>query len=130
MPLRRVRVSVRGMMTLVALVAILTAGFIFAMRMSRRAEAYRVLAIQHEMEARAIATSVEGNSGQDLLRPEELARLEPVMFAYHDALRRKFETAARCPWVSVPRDPPDPLMTAVAGRWSYHLSIRYGRHRP
>ena len=31
-----------------------------------------------------------------------------VRAAHHDALRRKYESAARHPWLPVPPDPPEP----------------------
>jgi hypothetical protein len=34
--------------------------------------------------------------------------LVPTMAKYHDALRRKYERAARYPWLSVAPDPPEP----------------------
>ncbi len=110
----RIRLTVRRLMVLVLLVAILMAAGIEARRLLLRSREYRGHLAYHtrrEREERrnlGVAESIR-RKGKTLNREmslvEEVARLR---IPYHARLRRKYERAVTQPWEPLPPDPPEP----------------------
>ena len=109
--MRLPRMTTRRWMLAVALVALSVSGE----QMRRRAAQYRWQAERHaniESACRRTADLLprmkpadwEGFCGQ-MARG---IRNSPRLAAYHAVLRRKYEHAARYPWLPVERDPPEP----------------------
>jgi hypothetical protein len=131
-------------MVVVALVGLTLFGSIITMRMCRRAKSYQSRASifwQEETGARQHLAScrkqLDGTERaviqlrvrrHNLYQPEELAgkiaadaawwkanaRHTEVVVAYCASMRRKYEHAARYPWLAVPPDPPRPYWSGVA----------------
>jgi hypothetical protein len=103
MRLPRVRLTVRGMMLAVAIVALV----VWGERMRRassayweRAEFYRYLLTTPRnnpppSEGESVASTTEIAQGRRLIR-------------YCEIMQAKYERAARRPWLPVEPDPPDP----------------------
>ena len=82
--------------------------------MRRRAETYAARA-RHHADLVAVLRSIAARDGEEApvdVSPGPGARsvLFPlrVVAAHEDRLRRKYERAARYPWLPVPPDPPEP----------------------
>jgi hypothetical protein len=98
----RRRISIRMLMALVAIAALIMAGGVLVKRSSE----FRALAEEQadsEMASLEYAGDARGERGD----PQRVARGEQ-MAAYHRELRIKYERAARYPWLSVEPDPPEP----------------------
>src|SRR5262245_11372892 len=96
------RVSIRMLMALVAIAALIMAGAVLLKRSSE----FRSLAEEQadsEMGSLEYADDARGERGD----PQRVARGEQ-MAAYHRELKIKYERAARYPWLSVEPDPPEP----------------------
>lgn len=133
----RVRITVRGLMVLVALVA----AFVGGERMLARGESYRRRSAEHAAAAKAALghaadfasfAAAERESARDyrdraaFLGPEaeswaarnlegaeydeEAAAVYRKSADYHSDMQRKWEQAARLLWISVAPDPPDPVV--------------------
>lgn len=90
MRLPRVRFTVQGLMLSVAVVA----GFAWADGLRRRSATFREIAASHAQE--------------ETFRLVDFPA-EPYPWGdYHAAMRKKYERAARSPWLGVEPDPPAP----------------------
>ena len=98
----RRRISLRMLMALVAIAALIMAGVVLVKRSS---EFGALAEEQEESEMASIeyADDARGESGD----PQRVARGEQ-MAAYHRELRIKYERAATYPWLPIERDPPPP----------------------
>jgi hypothetical protein len=118
----RVRFTVRQMMIVVAVVAVLMSSYTIAMRM-RHLSAYRYMVRYHRQHERTSVIAVRDSlTGQEIAGVEELDRLTRTKSAYHAAMRRKYERAVAQPWITIPVDPPDPVLNQP-GR---SVDIHYG----
>ena len=98
----RRRSSIRMLMALVAIAALIMAGVLLVKRSSE----FRALAEEQadfEMASLEYADDARGASGD----PQRVSRGE-LMAAYHRELRIKYERATRYPWLPVEPDPPAP----------------------
>ncbi len=141
----RVRITVRTLMIAIASVGLIIFGSMTAMRMGRRADLYRSLAKRWQLEEGELQkhlalcrTKIEGsvrvaNKLQAiprlLFQEEELAKQnasEAVWWranavsteeklAYSSMMRRKYEHAARFPWLEVAEDPRVPFWSGKTG---------------
>ncbi|MDB5351373.1 MAG: hypothetical protein JWN86_2620 [Planctomycetota bacterium] len=106
----RIRVTLRKMMAAIAIVAVLLGGYMECKALRRRAEDYRRKAENHadiEGVLRAIAaTSGEGSPVDISPGPGIRSRRFTVrdVIEREAALHRKYERAARYPWLSVAPD--------------------------
>ena len=113
MRLPRLRFSVRLLMAIVAVVAATLGGFVEYRRLTRIAAEYRAKAEDHagvEKTLRMIVEQTGPNSPVDISPGPGLRSRRFTAKAVADfeaTLSRKYEKAARYPWLSVP---PDPLM--------------------
>lgn len=113
------RLNIRSIMTIVAVVALTIA----ASGWMKHARAYRDNAWWHAVRAERLRTDLprlEEIHRYDQSHPDELRllcgsaprALSPERarssIAYHESLRRKYEHAARYPWLGVEPDPPPP----------------------
>ena len=116
--LPRVRFTLRRLLLVIALLAVLMATGLELGRATRRAREYRQLAVAHaafrdlslgEADDYRYAyrhrTTADNRAGTDLLRSEAHER---AMARYYDALFAKYLRAARFPWLPVEPDPPPP----------------------
>jgi hypothetical protein len=101
MPLPRVRFTVRRMMVAVAIMALCLTAWSFWARRDERFLKFAIEAMTHATLARAYET---GRPFDSRVR----APVDPQKAAYHAALVRKYEYAARYPWLPVLPDPPEP----------------------
>jgi hypothetical protein len=110
----RVRFKVRAMMASVAILAVLMGTFVEYGRLSRKSADLRARVEEHaglEQTLRwTIATSgadapIDISAGPGIRSKRFSARAGAEWQA---ALRRKYERAARYPWLSVDADPPEP----------------------
>lgn len=112
----RVRSSVRGLMALVAVVAVLLTAGIVGGRwwgFSAKARSHARQAWAYGLEAansfELAYDDVRSGRGEASARPfVEEGDTWRKLGLYHDALRRKYEAAMRRPWLPVPTDPPPP----------------------
>jgi hypothetical protein len=101
-------------MVAVAIVAILFGGYVEFLALQRRAAAYRELARSHRdmEEVLLLIASREGfESPVDVSPGPGLRSVRfplRVVAAHESTLRRKYERAARYPWLPVEPDPPTP----------------------
>src|SRR5438309_7756869 len=107
------RLTVRRMMVIVAVGAILMAFLPHSIRRSHWASSYRALAAGHKAGALSTLASVTDGAGRELLSAQEVAELEPERVAYHAALSQKYDRAANRPWSKVPPDPPYPVIAKL-----------------
>jgi hypothetical protein len=114
--MRLPRMTTRRLMALVAVVAILLAGGIVGRRwwdFSTRARYHAVQAWANSVESanqyELAYDDIRSGNGEASARTfaEQGSNLHKASF-YHDALRRKYESAMRRPWLPVPPDPPSP----------------------
>jgi len=126
MRLPRPRFTIRLLLIVVAIVAVLLAGGIGATRLVRRSRHFRQLAVSHANEERLLPrlvakkvailgmaeTFAERHSRKEYegylkadIRFMEYLRL---LIAYHARMKQKYERAASHPWEFVPPDPPAP----------------------
>jgi hypothetical protein len=113
MRLPRLRFSVRLLMAIVAVLAATLGGFVEYHRLKRIAAEYRAKAEDHagvEKTLRAIIEQTGPNSPVDIspgpgLRSRRFTA--KTVADFEAALSRKYERAARYPWLSVE---PDPVM--------------------
>jgi hypothetical protein len=114
MRLPRVRFTLRGLMIVVAGAAGLMAAWIGLARLRLLASDYRARAKQHagiEETLRRIIASAGADSPVDISPGPGLRsrRFTAWAVAKHEAaLCRKYERAARYPWLRVEPDPPEP----------------------
>ena len=114
MRLHRVRFTVRQMMVAVAVAAVLAVG----LSLWRRRQLYLRVAEQHAVAvaifsidspmARPARSPLGRTPASALLTLDEHFRVADLRVAYHAALRRKYERAARYPSFPVEPDPPEP----------------------
>ena len=88
----RFRISIRGMMLTVAALAIALGYFLWQQRTGRLAKYYVLKALCHADGERAYESDDPNHTHA----------------AYHGQLKRKYEHAARYPWLPVDPDPPHP----------------------
>ena len=105
MRLRRVRFSIRRLLVAVAVVALVFAGEATRRRWESLASAYRGKAGRREHVALVAlhSSALEVARGND----SEMRKLKRIG-DHHVALARKYQHAARCPWLPVAPDPPEP----------------------
>ncbi len=111
--MRLPRVTVRRLMILVAIAGLLLAA---GRAWNLRAD-YLLRASYHESRARILEV-IRDRGEPSYFRPAdrsrpaldraEADRRHAASVAYHEALRRKYEAAARRPWLPVEPDPPGP----------------------
>ena len=99
MRLRRIRMTTRRWMIVVAVVGLLLGGIVGVYRLRQRHDAlvYRVWwhrTIVATLKARGRAS------------PNDPAT--PRLLVYHESLAHKYQHAARYPWLPVEPDPPEP----------------------
>jgi hypothetical protein len=113
------RFRLRALMIAVAILALLA----FGESMRRRRGRYRVLAEYHALSERSYAMFARmyretlpfpTDEPGAALSPAARAKAERAEAggAYHAAMRRKYEHAARSPWLPVEPDPPPPAPDA------------------
>ena len=121
--------TVRRLMVIVAVVAILMAFVPHCIRRSHWASSYRALAAGHKAGALSTLASVTDGAGRELLSAQEVAELEPERVAYHAALSQKYDRAANRPWSTVPPDPPYPVIAKLIklGRPLKGLTYRFSK---
>ena len=95
MGLPRVRFTVRRMMVAVAAVALMSYGVV----LWRRASEYRGRADSYGIRVIMV------DSG---LSPDDLERKNRRLNEYYESMQRKYDRAARYPWLPVAPDPPEP----------------------
>ena len=112
MPIPRVRFTVRRMMLAVAIMGLISGGFVLARKRARHlaranAEAASELRSRDLVKVyeSAITTSAAPSVAEGYRHWVEMFREEAD---YHGRLRRKYEHAARNPWLSVAPDQPEP----------------------
>jgi hypothetical protein len=103
MRLTRARFTIRRMMVVVAVIALLLG----AAAILRRQAHLQQLADYHAETARQLRSS-HGS----IIRPDgayvHVPLTPPRLADYHEDLARKYERAARYPWLPVEPDPPEP----------------------
>ena len=110
----RPRLSIRRLMLIVAVVAAMLGGLIEYGRLTRVAAAYRAKAEDHaglEKTLRMIIGQTGPNSPIDISPGEGLRSRRftaKVVAEFQAGLARKYERAARYPWLSVEPDPAVP----------------------
>lgn len=100
------RVTVRGLMVLVAVVAVAVWGGMMMRRSGnflRRADNHRFLAAIFQGRVEDSPATAADTSRVIEKRGRELRSLN-----HHSELARKYERAARYPWLPVAPDPPEP----------------------
>jgi hypothetical protein len=108
------RMTTRWWMIVVAVVALVLAAELTRQRLTNISSAYRRWALMHQHEA-------DDASGNALLSDAAYRRGQPPdpkyaqwsvrsrrLAEFHSAMMRKYEWAARHPWLRVPPDPPMP----------------------
>ena len=90
------RLTVRGMMVAVAVVAVALSLIV----LKRRSDGYRSLAGYHAARAMAESGTGPAESG--------FARIWTQQGEWHKRMREKYERAASRPWMPVEPDPPEP----------------------
>src|SRR4051794_11049283 len=107
----RVRFTVRRLMVAVAVVAVCMG----LLTMRQRAATRRARALSHAAKAdeRRVVVAVWRRGNVRLINitreqaEADVGRCERAA-TYHEAMRRKWEEAARHPWLAVEPDPPEP----------------------
>src|SRR6185437_4580088 len=97
--MRLPRMTTRRMMIAVAVVGVLFAVTIEGARLVRRWDYCRSMASYHD---------ARDGTYQGSWVPDPAIPLDPVNFAYHTRMRRKWEHAAWRPWLPMPPDPSPP----------------------
>jgi Tfp pilus assembly protein FimT len=113
-----VRFTLRRLLIVIALLAVLIAAGLEGARATRRAREYRQIAVAHaafrdlslgEAEAYRYVyihkAPADSRAGTDLLRSEAKER---ALARHYEALSAKYRRAARFPWLPVEPDPPQP----------------------
>jgi hypothetical protein len=118
MTLPRVRFTLRRLLIMIALLAVLMAAGLEAARWSRLAQAYRQYAVGHAAfrdlslgEAEEYRSAYEHVNPADVRSRTELLESEAGerrLARHYDALDAKYRRAARFPWLPVEADPPQP----------------------
>ena len=111
MRLPRLRFTIKRMMTVVAMVAVIIGGTQSWLRMRKaraREKVYRYMAGYHAMHERAVV--IAARQGSATAGPEELVRLSREWSDFHAAMKRKYEHALAHPGVAIPYDPPYPIL--------------------
>lgn len=110
MKLPRCRLTVRRMIAVVAIIALIIGVATYLMR----ADHYRRRARHHAlMERSSVIAVVDGAKPAE---QQELDELNRAWTAHHGSLRRKYEAAATRPWAYVAPDPPEPFAMSGPGR--------------
>jgi hypothetical protein len=124
-----IKLAVRRKMVIVAVVAVLVAFVPNHIRWGPWSSRYRARAAVYKAGALSTLASVTDGSGRELLSAQELAELEPERVAHYAALSQKYDRAANRPWLTVPLDPPDPIIARLIklGRPLGGLTIRYSK---
>jgi hypothetical protein len=79
-------------------------------RLREAAYRFRQTARYHEQQERLIIFRAQDiRTGQDV-GPDELTRINRVWKGHHALLRRKYDHATGHPQISVPPDPPHPIL--------------------
>jgi hypothetical protein len=119
------RMTTRRWMVAIAIVAALLAVGVYQSHVADQwcavAAKYRAVAECHESQSHAVAGArhwsgpLDGDStisigcvGCGPEGDEELKGRDLAIFLWHQRLSKKYETAAFCPWIAVPPDPPEP----------------------
>ena len=103
MRIPRVRFTVRGMMVAVAVFALLSASGQLRERYEGLRDRYELMGVMH-----AAHEILERDGGVDVFSGFGLVKPNAQRAAYHAEMRRKYERAARSPWLPVEPDPPEP----------------------
>ncbi|MDR3632994.1 MAG: hypothetical protein P4L84_04105 [Isosphaeraceae bacterium] len=112
MPLPRFRIWT--LMIAVGVVALALGGMLGVLRLRQRASAYRATASRYadlELVWRSIEERDGGGSPVDVYDGPYRTHRRTTTRAVLDQMRRlraTYECAARCPWLPVPPDPPEP----------------------
>jgi hypothetical protein len=101
MPIPRVRFTVRRIMAAVAAVALIAGG----LRMRGLSVAYRELADSNTTNEEFYRVAL---SGRFKLGHPSYERTFRDRLVYHQLMRKKYDRAARYPWLPVWPDPPEP----------------------
>jgi hypothetical protein len=113
-PVARLRFTLRTLIVLVAAVAASLGGLIEYRGLTRKAAEYRAKAEDHagiEQTLRAIIEKSGPNSPIDISPGDGIRSKRftaKVVAEFEAALSRKYERAARSPWLTVEPDPPEP----------------------
>lgn len=102
------RITVRWLMITVAVVATL----IGSVQLIRRRGQFLLHATFHESQERKFQRDIDspppGRASMSLATREEHERHDQARVSYHRDLGRKYEQAARYPWLTIEPDPPEP----------------------
>ncbi len=104
------RFPVRRLMIVVAIAGLLLGGFVEFQILRRRSDRYRQIAREHA-EMGKMLRSLAGQPGMNLLYCAPAPGTRSVAFSirevidHQDRLRRKYERAARYPWLALEPDP-------------------------
>jgi hypothetical protein len=102
------RFTLRGLMVLVVIVALISGGLTLAVRARdyRAQAAYHVHCVQHPPRL------IRGNALTDQRTddPIETERRIQEWVVYHAAMRDKYQKAALSPWLPIEPDPPEPRL--------------------
>jgi hypothetical protein len=99
----RLRFSVRRLIVAVAIVGILLGVWL---GLERRRERFRELSDRHEVQAQLCEVRVFISKIER--KPEAWLAGNKARFEHHLAMMRKYQQAARRPWLPVAPDPPEP----------------------
>lgn len=109
------RLTIRRIMLLVAILAVLMASGILTSRLWALSARYRHRANASLEEVRLLRENLKAYDagtvvGRNITQAEvdRLAVWFRKLLPYHEARARKYDYAARHPWIAVPPDPPQP----------------------
>jgi hypothetical protein len=94
---------VRRLLLFVAIVALLCWG---VLTLDRRSARYRLKAAKHEKALLECAMLGRGEIGYESTNLK--TRENNTYYMYHVEMNKKYDQAARFPWLSVAPDPPEP----------------------
>jgi hypothetical protein len=104
--MRLPKFRIRTVMIAVAVLAIALGGLAGLQQLGQRMQRFRALARNHRQQGIVNRLRLEG------LVAHQAAKADIERYRtradYHDALNRKYEYAARHPWLPVSSDPPEP----------------------
>jgi hypothetical protein len=110
MPVPRARFTVRRLMVAVAIIALALGVYCWTTLLRDRAARCRRLAVGYEIDEQLYGDPRIGP-------PDPAARA--VIVRHVAGLRRKYDRAARYPWLPIERDPPDPI---EASKWGLEIT--------